>query len=153
MADALLEAAGSEETGDRELPDEDQHLGLHDAKLAVEPMGAVGDCSRLRRQVPVSGAVATGKAAHQRGDISQAPERFGAFETGSHHPAVELFPGTTGKRTARLPLNRTRRLPYQEEGCTPRPRERRGRLRDDALVDADVAGTARGLEGLQLNAT
>src|SRR5258708_23636974 len=153
MADPILEATRPEKARDRELSHEDQDLGLENAKLRVEPVRAVGNCRGRRLEVAVPGAVSPGKAAHERGDVCELPKLLGAREAGPHHPPVELLAGTTGKRPARLALHGPGRLPNQEEGRAPRPGERGRGLRDDALVDPNVAGGTRGLECVQLSAT
>src|SRR5258708_33455714 len=153
MAEPILEATRPEKARDRELSHEDQDLGLENTKLRVEPVRAVGYRRGRRFEVTVAGAVSPGKAAHERGDVCELPKLLGTREAGPHHPPVELLAGTTRKRPARLALHGPRRLPNQEEGRAPRPGERGRGLRDDALVDANVAGGTRGLECVQLSAT
>jgi len=153
MADAILEATGPEKARDRELPDEDQNPGSEDAKLGVEPVRAVGDSRRRWLEVAISGAIAAGKAAHERGDVSEVPEVFWAREPCSHHPPVELLAGAPRERPARLPLDRAGRLADQKEGRAPMTRKRGSGLGDYALVDTDVARAALGLKGKQRRAT
>src|ERR1700674_3893198 len=93
LAHAVLEPSPAEETRDRQLPDEDQHLRLQDPTLRLEPVSAVGDCRRRRLQVTGTGAVAAGKAAHERGDVGETPEFLGAIKSSAHHPSIELLAG------------------------------------------------------------
>src|SRR6202030_1625509 len=106
-ADTIRQATGAEKARNRELADEDQDLWFQDAKLGVEPVGAVGDRGRGRLEVAVAGGVAAGEAAHERGDVGEASELFGACKPGTEHPPIELLPGAPGEWTAGLALNRT----------------------------------------------
>ena len=69
------------------------------------------------------------------------------MKAGAQHPAVELLARASGEWPSRFALHRSWRLADQEERRSPSAFEGRACLRDDALVDAGVASSARGLVG------
>src|SRR5258708_76809 len=115
LADAVLEWGRTEESRDRQLPDQDQDLRLEQPQLGIEPVRAIRDCGGRWR--PVTGVlpVAPGKAAHQRGDVSEAAKLLGILKAGTQHPAVELLPGTPRERAPADLFRRSWRLADHEE--------------------------------------
>src|SRR5438270_8903457 len=150
LADALLERSGSEEARDRHLADEDQDLWLEQAKLSVEPVGAVGHRGGRRPQVSGFLFVAAWKAAHERGDVSEPAKLFCVAKAGAQHPAVELLAGAPGKRPPRRLLRGPGSLADDEEGSSPPAFEGGIRLGNDPVVHAYVTCAARGLVGEEL---
>src|SRR5438552_4183877 len=149
LADSLFERAWPNETGDRHLSDGDQHLGLEQLQLGVQPVRAVGDCGGWRPQVSSVLAIAPGEAAHQRRDVGQPAELFGVAKTRAQHPAVELLARASRKRPSRLTFHGTRRLSDEKKRRSPLALESRIGFGDDVLVGAHVASPAGCLMGKQ----
>ena len=145
VADAILERAWTEEAGDCHLAYEDENPWLQHPHLGVEPVRTVGDRRGWRPQVSSAAAAAPRKAAHEGRDVGQAAKLFGAFETGPHHPSVQLLPGSARERASRLTLRAARRLADHEERRPPLTGEGWVCLFDDAGLGAYAACPARGL--------
>jgi hypothetical protein len=153
MTHSVLQVSGAKKSRDRQLPNEEQRFGLQDSKLGVEPVGAVGDRRRRRLEVTAPGAVAAREATHQGCDVGKAPELLWSLKPGADHPPVELLAGTPRKGSPRLTLDRTGRLPDQQERRAPPSFESGVRLGDDPFVGAHAACSACGLVGKQRGAT
>src|SRR5439155_26778224 len=146
---AMFQRGCTQEAVDRHLSDRDQHPGLEDAELGIEPVGAVGDSSGGRPKVACAGGVPSRKAAHQGGDVGQPAELLGTVESGAQHPAVELLSRATRERTSRHLLGWAWGLADQKEWRPPLTFEGWVGLRDDAVIDAGTARAACSLMGAQ----
>src|SRR6266851_2318741 len=146
LAHALLERSRTEEARDRHLADQDHHPRVEQLQLRVEPVRAVGDPFRRRRQVAGVRPVAAGEAPHQGGDVGQAAKLFGVAKARAQHPPVELLARAARERASRLALRGSGRLADDEKGRAPAAFERRVGLGDDPLVGADPARAALRLQ-------
>ena len=148
--DSRLQRTWSEEAHYRKLADEDQHRGSQHAQLRIEPVRAVGDACGRWSEVTCAAWIATGKTAHECGDVGGAAKFLSRLEPGPQHPAIQLFAGAPRKRPPGLALCWSWGLSHEQELRAPAGREGRRRLGDDALVGADGAAPQRSLMGGEL---
>jgi len=133
--DDRIERDLSDESLDRELPDEEDDPGPHEGELPLEPRRAVRDLGRAWLAIPRPARGLAGEALRDRGAVREMV----FIDAGAREPSAELRAGASRERQTRRELHRAGRLADDHHAVTRFARNDRERALDEPRIRAPRA--------------